>query len=92
MLIKINLSDIRIILEAIFDEKLAAKFVSAKNACIDNDVHDSGRAAIDVSCNEAEVIIDMLSDYLVNSGIDSNGELNPLGYRLEALIDIFNDA
>jgi len=43
-----------------------------------------------LSKNDLEIICDELSDFLMERGIDENGEINALGKKIDDLIDRFN--
>ena len=43
-----------------------------------------------LSKNDLEVICDELSHFLMDRGIDENGEINALGKQIDDLIDKFN--
>lgn len=46
---------------------------------------------VDLYPNEVEVLLDELSDDLINRGLDKNSEPNQLGFQIEGLIDVFSD-
>lgn len=93
MQFKINISDIKILIEAIEDTALINKLLEYENAGqhFEKEKYPTGRYLIDLSEGEVELVVDSLSDHLVNYGLNDDGEPNLLGLQVEALIDIFNE-
>lgn len=87
---KINLSDVTLIANTLVGSDLASKFVDVEE-CVENGKYPTGRYAIDLSSSEAELIIELLSNLLMNSGLEDSGELNSVGQQVEMLIDTFSN-
>ncbi|MDF1780221.1 MAG: hypothetical protein P1U67_02885 [Alcanivoracaceae bacterium] len=91
MQFKINHSDLKLLVDALEDSDQVMKLKNAEQH-FEKGKYPTGRYVVDLSNDETESIIDTLSDFLMNSGLDENGEPNVLGLQIEALIDIFNDS
>lgn len=55
------------------------------------DAYPNKKYELELSEDEIEIVLNDLSDAISNLGVGSDGNINSYGYRIEELIDIFND-
>lgn len=93
MQFKINLSDIKLLIEEVEDAALVKRLIEYEKdgQYFEKGKYPSGQYLIDLSEDEVEVVINSLSDYLMIYGVSNDGEPNALGLQVETLIDVFND-
>ena len=91
---KINYSDLKLLINNVNDPDLLniLQGIEKRGPHLDKGKYATGRYLIDISDEDTESILEVLSDILVGSGCDKNGELKPLGNQVEILIDVFSDA
>lgn len=92
MQFRINLSDIKLLIEVVEETTLVNKLIEYEKVgqCFKKGKYPTGRYLIDLSEGEVELVIDSLSDHLMSSGLNEGGEPNALGLQIESLIDVFN--
>lgn len=86
-------SDLALLLEFAKDKELVDALRSAKEYNRSGTAENTRikRFIVAVDKNQREAIVDLLSSLFAEQGITKDtSEPNSLGYRIEALIDIFN--
>lgn len=53
--------------------------------------YPTGKYRLILSGFELELLLEQLSDELINNGIENSGDLNARGYQIESLIDLLSD-
>jgi hypothetical protein len=83
--IKIDKTEIAFIINRI-DDEFIINLLSNPNKTIQN------KNVYDLNSEDAEKIVDKLSDLFNEVGINADYEPNNIGFRIESLIDIINKA
>lgn len=93
MQFKINLSDIKLLIELIPNMALVSKLVQCEKSgeLYAKGEFPTGRYLIELSEGEIDLVVDYLCDHFMSHGLNNDGEPNSLGLQLETLIDIFQD-
>lgn len=88
MTFKINSSDIKLILVAIHGSDLTTNFKDAKSNWYSENQEE--QYIVDLNNKQIAKVLDLLSDYLIKAGLSDDGNINELGYQIEAVIDKFS--
>ncbi|MEP3910456.1 MAG: hypothetical protein ABJN40_00035 [Sneathiella sp.] len=92
MQFKFKLPDIRLFVDVVDDQVLVNKFVEYEKSgpYFAKGKYPTDRYLVDLSKGEIELVIDALSNHLMTSGLNDDGEPNALGFQIETLIDVLN--
>lgn len=93
MQFKINLSDIKLLVELVPNRALVSKLIQCEKSgeLYAKGEFATGRYLIELSEDEIDVVVDCLSAHFISHGLNNDEEPNSLGLQLETLIDIFQD-
>ncbi|EKN1675530.1 hypothetical protein [Escherichia coli] len=91
MKFKLNATDLDFIINIISDLSLVDKLTDAKTygEYLAKDKYPTRKHVIDLSADEVDYIVEQLSNFILSSGVDSNGEINSIGMHIESIIDVF---
>ncbi|WP_318390917.1 hypothetical protein [Enterobacter sp.] len=89
---KINKADLTFIIKIISNSPLAERFkaIEKNGEYLEKNKHPTGKYIIELSDPEVDFILDRLSAYIMELGVDANGEINSIGIYVDSLIDLFN--
>ncbi|EAO3344451.1 TPA: hypothetical protein ACO3YK_004541 [Salmonella enterica subsp. enterica serovar Strathcona] len=91
MQFKINATDLDFIINIIDDLSVLNKLKKSKEhgEHLAKEKYPTGKYIINLSTDDVDCIVEQLSDFILISGVDSSGEINSTGMRIESIIDIF---
>ena len=90
-LFKINEAEFSFLSRYVKSEQFSVILKEAESATFDDAIKKkSVYYEIELSHDQSSRLVDLLSDLLVEKGLDDNGEPNSLGLQIESIIDVFN--
>ncbi|AIU71836.1 hypothetical protein AT03_05175 [Hafnia alvei FB1] len=92
MRFEINATDLDFIIGIINDlPSLMDKLTSVRTGgeYFAKNKYPTGKYVINLSADEVDYVLEKLSNFIMSSGLDSNGGINSNGMRVESIIDIF---
>lgn len=87
----LNKESIDYLLNMLKKEELIKKIRCCKENKIFKNNYFTNAYFVDFYAEEVKILLDELSDNLINRGLDKNSEPNQLGLQIERLIDVFSD-
>lgn len=92
-LFKINEAEFSFLSRYVKSEQFSVILKKAESATFDKAIRNKSKSVyyeIELSNEQSSRLVDLLSDLLVEKGLDDNGEPNSLGLQIESIIDVFN--